>query len=426
MFFDKAEIFVRSGKGGDGGVYFRREKYVPCGGPDGGDGGRGGDVIFEADENYRTLMDFRYKTKYNAQNGENGKTKSKFGPDGKPTIIKVPVGTLIIDAETDLLMVDLVEHNQRFVIAKGGKGGKGNPHFKSSVRQAPNFAESGGLPIERTLKLELKLIADIGVIGFPNVGKSTLLSVVSSARPKVGNYHFTTITPNLGVVKVYEKNFIMADIPGLIEGAHLGAGLGLSFLKHIERNKMLLHVVDIAGSEGRDPIDDFDKINDELKSYSEKLLNKKQIVAANKSDLLMDEEKYNEFKEYVESKGYEVYPISAATRQGVDELMKKIAEELDNIPKDEEPMFEEMYDFETEEMNLDYRDVDVWLEGNVYYAEGKQLIKIFNSTNFNDLESLRYLDNYLKARGAIDKLVELGIKDGDTLSINGSEFDFYL
>ncbi len=427
MFFDHAKIFVKSGKGGNGGVYFRREKYVPDGGPDGGDGGKGGDVVFQADENYRTLTDFRYKTKYYAEEGQNGMKKKMFGKHGQDLIIKVPVGTVLIDDNSGLIMADLIHHDQKIIIAKGGKGGKGNVHYKTSIRQAPNFAEAGGVAIERQLRLELKLIADVGVVGFPNVGKSTLLSVVSSAKPKVGNYHFTTISPNLGVVKVYDKDFVMADIPGLIEGAHLGAGLGLSFLKHIERNRMLLHVIDVAGTEGRDPIDDFDKINNELASYSEKLLDKKQIIAANKTDLLFDEEKYEEFKAYVEEKGYEVYPISAATKSGVDELMKKIAEALDHIPVEEEQSFDEMFDFEAEENEDEYREVSVSFDSlkGVYIAEGKQLTKIFNSTNFNDLESLRYLDNYLRTRGAIDKLKELGIADGDTLSINGNEFDFY-
>ncbi|MEG0662553.1 MAG: GTPase ObgE, partial [Anaerovoracaceae bacterium] len=290
MFVDRAKILVKSGKGGNGAVSFRREPYVPEGGPDGGDGGRGGDVIFAADRNLRTLMDFRYKRKYEAESGQNGMKKKRFGKDGQDLIIKVPAGTMIIDEETGLLMKDLVEDGDSFVIAKGGKGGKGNPHYTNSVRQAPNFAEAGGFAKERSVILELKLIADVGLVGFPNVGKSTLLSVATEAKPKIADYHFTTITPNLGVVKAYDNSFVMADIAGIIEGASQGAGLGFQFLKHIERTKVLIHVVDVAGSEGRDPIEDFEKINKELASYSERIAKKPQIVAANKIDIVDEDD----------------------------------------------------------------------------------------------------------------------------------------
>ena len=286
MFVDRAKITIRSGKGGDGAVTFRREPFVPEGGPDGGDGGRGGDVIFQADRNLRTLMDFRYKRKYEAENGQNGMKRNRFGKAGQDLIIKIPMGTVIIDEETGLVMKDLTEDGEKFVAAKGGRGGRGNVNFKNSVRQAPNFAEAGGEAKERKIILEMKLIADVGLVGFPNVGKSSLLSIATSAQPKIANYHFTTIDPNLGVVKIYDDSFVMADIAGIIEGASEGLGLGFRFLKHIERTKVLIHVVDVSGSEGRDPKDDFDKINKELEAYSPKILKKPQLVAANKIDMI--------------------------------------------------------------------------------------------------------------------------------------------
>lgn len=425
VFVDQAKIFIKSGKGGDGSVSFRREKYVPDGGPDGGDGGNGGDIIFQADNNLRTLMDFRYKKKYFAENGENGKKKKQFGKNAKELMIKVPAGTIIIDKETGLVMADLIHNGDTFTAAKGGKGGKGNVHYKTSTRQAPNFAEAGEAGSERWITLELKLIADVGIIGFPNVGKSTLLSLVTSAKPKIGNYHFTTVKPNLGIVKAFDKSFAIADIPGLIEGAHEGLGLGLSFLKHIERTKLLLHVVDVSGSEGRNPIDDFEKINEELKSYSLKLEKKVQIVAANKMDLVFDNDKYDEFKQHVESKGYKFFPISAATRQGIDDVIQYIAAELDHIEDHMEDADEIIFDFDLHDQTQDYREVKVRKENDIYILEGKQLEKIFNSTNFNDLESLRYLYNYLKSRGAIDRLTEMGIQEGDTVKIKDFEFEYY-
>lgn len=423
MFVDRARIFIKSGKGGDGSVSFRREKYVPDGGPDGGDGGNGGSVIFEADNNLRTLMDFRYKTKYQAENGENGKKKKQYGKNADSLILKVPPGTTVIDEDSGLVMADLVSSGDQFVAVRGGKGGKGNVHYKTSTRQAPNFAEAGGAAEERWIQLELKLIADVGIIGFPNVGKSTLLSIVTSATPKIGNYHFTTITPNLGVVKIYDKSFVISDIPGLIEGAHQGLGLGLNFLKHIERNKILLHVVDVSGSEGRDPLEDFDKINNELTQYSEKLRKKPQIVAANKMDIASQED-YEKFKEHVEAKGYKVFPMSNAINQGIDELMSHIASELDELGDEPENIYDSMFDFEIHGQDKDFKEVYVRRENEDYVLEGKQLDKIFNSTNFNDMESLRYLYNYLKERGAIDRLKELGIEEGDTVKINDFEFEF--
>ena len=423
MFVDRARIFIKSGKGGDGSVSFRREPYVPEGGPDGGDGGKGADVVIVADANYRTLMDFRYKTKYEAQPGEDGRKKKQFGKYAEDLIIKVPMGTVVIDEETGLVMKDLVNDGDSIIAVKGGKGGKGNVHFKNSIRQAPNFAEAGGVSKSRFVILELKLIADVGLIGFPNVGKSTLLSIATSARPKIGNYHFTTITPNLGVVEIYDSSFVMADIPGLIEGAHEGAGLGLDFLKHIERTKLLIHVVDIAGSEERDPIEDFDKINLEMSSYSKELSKKPQLVAANKMDLLSDQEKYEKFKMYVEAKGYKVFPIMAAINQGIKELMAAASLALDEIGETPKEIYE-IFDFNKHDSDEDYRDIHVTKQDKIYVISGKQLEKIFNSTNFNDLDSLRYLYKYIRLRGAVDQMKELGIEEGDIVKIKEYEFEY--
>ena len=427
MFVDRAKISIKSGKGGDGCVSFRREPYVPEGGPNGGDGGKGGDVIFQADNNLRTLMDFRYKRKYDAENGQNGMKYNRFGKQGENLVIKVPQGTIVIDEESGLIMKDLVHDGDSFVAARGGKGGKGNVNFKNSVRQAPNFAEAGGFAQSRNVVLELKLIADVGLIGFPNVGKSTLLSICTSANPKIANYHFTTITPNLGVVEIYDTSFVMADIPGLIEGAHTGAGLGLDFLKHIERTKLLIHVVDVSGSEGRDPIDDFEKIIKELSSFGEKLMKKPQLVAANKMDMLEeDDERYIVFKNYVEEKGYQVFPICAPINQGVKELLSAAVAELNRLEQEpqEEEVYE-LYDFDKDKEDPDYREIHASKSGNAYLLEGKQLRKIFNSTNFNDFGSLRYLYKYIEKNGAIDKLKEIGLAEGDTIRVFDYEFEYF-
>lgn len=427
MFVDRARIYIRSGKGGDGAVSFRREPFVPEGGPDGGDGGKGGDVIFQADENLRTLMDFRYKRKYEAENGQNGMKKKRFGKNGQDLVIKVPMGTMVIDEESGLLMMDLTENGQSFVAARGGKGGKGNAKYATPTRQAPNFAEAGGFAKERNVILEMKLIADVGLVGFPNVGKSTLLSVATSARPKIANYHFTTIEPNLGVVEMFGTGFVMADIAGIIEGAHEGAGLGHKFLKHIERTKVLIHVVDVAGSEGRDPVEDFDKINRELEQYSPGLMKKPQIVAANKIDLISEDDPgYIRFKEHVEAMGYKVFPMSAPINIGVREVLAEAAAQLDRLaqePVEEESL--EMFDFESDSFDPDYRTVRVVFDGRNYILEGKQLEKIFNSTNFNDAGSLRYLYRYIENSGAIEKMKEMGIEDGDTIRIKDFEFEYF-
>ena len=427
MFVDRARIFIKSGKGGNGAVSFRREPFVPEGGPDGGDGGKGGDVIFQADENLRTLMDFRYKRKYEAENGQDGMKKKRYGRNGQDLIIKVPVGTVVIDEESGLVMQDLTEHGQSFVAAKGGRGGKGNVKYTTSTRQAPNFAEAGGFAKERNVILEMKLIADVGLVGFPNVGKSTLLSVATSAKPKIANYHFTTIEPTLGVVQIFDTSFVMADIAGIIEGAHEGAGLGHKFLKHIERTKVLIHVVDVAGSEGRDPIEDFDKINSELQQYSPKLMKKPQIVAANKIDLISeDDPQYIKFREYVEEKGYKVYPMSAPINIGVREILAEAADQLQQLlinPQEEEEEYE-MFDFEADEHDPDYRTVYVDFDGTDYILSGKQLYKIFNSTNFTDMGSMRYLYKYIEKSGALDQLREMGIEDGDIIRIQDYELEY--
>lgn len=430
MFVDRAKITIKSGKGGDGAVTFRREPFVPQGGPDGGDGGRGGDVIFQADRNLRTLMDFKYKKKYEAEAGQNGMKKNRFGKAGENLVIKVPMGTVITDQETGTVMKDLTEDGQSFVAAKGGKGGRGNVHFKNSVRQAPNFAEAGGAAKERTVVLELKLIADVGLVGFPNVGKSSLLAVSTSAQPKIANYHFTTIDPNLGVVKLYDTSFVMADIAGIIEGASDGLGMGFKFLKHIERTKVLIHVVDVSGSEGRNPIEDFDKINAELEAYSPRILKKPQIVAANKIDMIDEEDiRYLEFKEYVESKGYKVFPMSAPLNLGVEEVLAESLHELQRVEANPEPEEEivEYFDFEADDNDPTYRDVHVSYdeEDDVYVVSGKQLTKIFNSTNFNDMGSLRYLYKYIEKNGAIEKLKEMGLDEGDIIRIENYEFEFW-
>lgn len=427
MFVDRAKILIKSGKGGNGAVSFRREPFVPEGGPDGGDGGKGGDVVFKADKNMRTLMDFRYKRKYEAQNGQDGMKKKRYGKNGEDLIIKVPVGTMIIDEATGHVMGDLTEPDQSFIAAKGGKGGKGNVKYATSTRQAPNFAEAGGAAKEREVVLEMKLIADVGLVGFPNVGKSTLLSVSTSARPKIANYHFTTIEPNLGVVKIYDTSFVMADIAGIIEGAHQGAGLGHKFLKHIERTKVLIHVVDVSGSEGRNPIEDFDKINNELEQYSPRLLRKPQIVVANKIDLIdEDDPQYIEFREHVEAKGYKVFPMSAPINIGVKEVMAEAANMLQQLllePEDEDDGYE-MFDFEAEDNDPDYRTVHADFDGNNYILSGKQLEKIFDSTNFNDSGSMRYLYKYIEKSGAIEQLKEMGIEDGDTIKVKDFEFEY--
>lgn len=425
MFVDKAKIFVKAGNGGNGSVSFRREKYVPAGGPDGGDGGRGGSIIIEADGALRTLMDFKYKTKYSAPSGEDGSKKRRAGKNGEDLLLRVPEGTIIRDEKTGLVIADLKNSGDRIVVAKGGFGGKGNQHFANAVRQAPAFAKSGTDGQERWIVLELKMIADVGLLGFPNVGKSTFLSIVTSAKPKIANYHFTTITPNLGVVKTrHGESFVMADIPGIIEGAADGVGLGHDFLRHVERTKVLIHIVDISGIEGRDPIEDFEKINSELKLYNEKLATRSQIVVANKSDLLFDDSIYADFKKKLEEKGYEVFKMSAATREGVDEVIDRVVQVLAESSEIELVSEDEIYRPE-DDVNEDeglFIEID---ENGVYVVKGKELRRIMYSVNFDDVESLQYFQNQMEFRGVFDKLRDMGIEDGDSVKIYELEFEFY-
>ena len=424
MFIDKARIFVKSGNGGNGAVSFRREKYVQAGGPDGGDGGNGASVIFEVDLGLRTLMDFKYQRKYVAEHGEDGSKKRKAGRNGEDLILKVPPGTIIRDEATGLVIADLKEEGDRAVVAKGGRGGKGNQHFANAVRQAPAFARSGSDGVEKWVVLELKMIADVGLLGFPNVGKSTFLSVVTKAKPKIANYHFTTLTPNLGVVQTkFGESFVLADIPGLIEGAAEGVGLGHDFLRHVERTKVLIHIVDISGLEGRDALDDFDKINGELKLYNEKLATRPQVVVANKMDILEDESIFDEFKNELEGRGYKVFKMSAATRQGVDDVIAYVSELLREAEEIELVSEEEMFRPELDEVQDEGLQIDI--EDGVYVVTGKSLRRIMYSVNFDDMESLQYFQKAMESQGVFDRLREMGIEDGDTVRIYEIEFEFY-
>ncbi|MBF4694879.1 GTPase ObgE [Fusibacter ferrireducens] len=424
MFVDVAKIYIKAGDGGNGKVSFRREKYVPDGGPDGGDGGRGGNVVAVVDDAMRTLMDFRYQRKYICANGEDGGKKKMTGKCAEDLIIKVPQGTIIRDAETGKVIVDLKEKNQSAILAKGGRGGKGNTHFTTSTRQAPTFAEKGGKGYERNIVLELKMLADVGLLGYPNVGKSTFLAATTQARPKIANYHFTTLQPNLGVVEAVKgKSFVIADIPGLIEGAKEGIGLGLDFLRHVERTKVLIHVVDISGIEGRDPYEDFCTINKEVFGYNERLSNRVQVVAANKMDLLFDDEQLLIFTEKIEADGYKVFPISAATGQGVDALLNFVTELLDTTP--DAPLIDEE-DYFVEALDLsDSSEINYFMDDDVYCIEGEYLERLMFSTNLSDIESLRRFQNVLKNKGVFDHLRTLGIEDGDTVRIFDLEFEFY-
>ncbi|MDU4888992.1 MAG: GTPase ObgE [Clostridium sp.] len=425
MFIDKAKIFVKSGNGGNGSIHFRREKFAPLGGPDGGDGGNGGSVILVVDTNMTTLLDFSYHRKFVAPDGGKGEGSKCYGRAGEDVIIKVPMGTIVKDFETDKVMCDLAHAGDTYVVCKGGKGGKGNAKFCTPTRQAPHFAEPGMPGEERFIKLELKLLADVGLLGFPNVGKSTLLSMVSKARPKIANYHFTTIKPNLGVVAVPGiQPFVIADIPGIIEGAAEGVGLGLEFLRHIERTRMLIHVVDISGIEGRDPIEDFKRINEELKKYSIKLWDRPQIIAANKSDMLFDEEVFENFKKELNAMGYDkIYKISAATNEGVDDLMKAAAEMLSTIPITDLEIADEDK-FIPEEKRFTYEINEV--EEGIFEITGTFVDRLLTSVNVNDPDSLRYFHKVLRNKGIIDELKEMGIEDGDVVRLNDFEFEFLL
>lgn len=419
MFIDTATISVRAGRGGDGAISFHREKYVAAGGPDGGDGGRGGHVIISVDEHMSTLMDFSYKRKYAAENGENGNRRQRFGKDGEDLILRVPRGTLIYDDSTGALLCDMSEP---FLLCRGGRGGWGNKHFATPTRQAPRFAKAGLAGEEKTIRLELKLLADVGLIGFPNVGKSTLLSVISSARPKIAGYHFTTLTPNLGVVRAYDETFVCADIPGLIEGASDGAGLGHDFLRHVERCRLLLHLVDISGSEGRDPLEDYDIINGELARHSPVLAKRKQIVLANKCDLLPEDEAVERLRERVENAcpGTPVIAISAATRAGIDELISKTLAQLRELPPIE--VYEPDPVVITPVANT--IETEIANEDGIWVISGAWLDSLVRDINFSDQESLAYFEKRLKNGGVYDKLEELGVNEGDTIDIYGMQFDY--
>ena len=424
MFIDKARIFVKAGNGGNGAVSFRREKYVPAGGPDGGDGGRGASVIFEVDNDLRTLMDFKYQRKYVATPGGDGSKKRQAGKNGEDLVLKVPAGTIIRDEASGKIIADLKHEGDRAVVARGGRGGKGNQHFANAVRQAPNFAKSGTDGEERWVILELKMIADVGLLGFPNVGKSTFLSVVTAAKPKIANYHFTTLTPNLGVVQTkFGDSFVLADIPGLIEGAAEGIGLGHDFLRHVERTKVLIHIVDISGLEGRNALEDFDAINGELKLYNEKLSTRPQVVVANKIDILEDESVYEEFKTTLEERGYKVFKMSAATREGIDDVVAYVSQILKDAEEIELVSEEELYVPELDDAEEEGLQVEI--EDGVYVVTGKSLRRIMYSVNFEDMESIQFFQKTMESLGVFDKLREMGIEDGDTVKIYDIEFEFY-
>lgn len=420
MFIDSAKIRLKAGRGGDGAVAWRREKYEPAGGPHGGDGGRGGDVIIKAGEGLHTLMDFRYKREYKAQNGENGMNKLKYGKAGEDIILKVPVGTLVKDEETGGVIYDFKSRDDEFVICHGGRGGHGNAKYKTSTRRSPNFAQAGTKGEERSVILELKLLADVGLVGFPNVGKSTLLSQVSKARPKISNYHFTTLTPNLGLVSLGpEESFVLADIPGLIEGASQGIGLGDEFLKHIERTGVLIHVLDISGSENRDPLEDFYKINEELYNYNEKLRDKTQIIFANKMDIPSSKKNLEKLKKALSSK-YQIIEGSAATGENVKLLMQKAYQLVQ-----EKGIDYKTYDEAYVENKVREEAITVRKENDDYIVEGPYIDKLMRSTNFNDYESLKYFQENLRKNHVIEKLKSLGIEEGQSVNIGGYEFEFF-
>ncbi len=420
-FVDKARITVKAGNGGNGCVSFHREKYIAAGGPDGGDGGNGGNIILQVDDNLSTLMDFRYKRKYVAENGVDGAGQRKSGKDGKSLVIRVPRGTLVRDAETNEIIQDM-SGSEPYILCRGGKGGWGNTHFATPTRQAPRFAKSG-LPGEsHDVVLELKLLADVGLVGFPNVGKSTLLSVVSKARPKIANYHFTTLFPNLGVVYVDEGvSFVMADIPGIIEGASEGAGLGHDFLRHIDRCRLLVHVVDVSGCEGRDPVADFDAINLELTQYNAELASRPQIVVANKVDIMTDDSLLESLKAHVAALGYPLFTISAAAHQGVRELVQAIAAKLQALPP--VAVYEPEYVKRPPQVDTS-APLEITVEDGVYLVEGPWLQRLIANTNFGDYESRMWFDKMLRESGLFDRLDAMGIQDGDLVSMYDLEFEY--
>lgn len=423
MFVDQAKIYIKAGDGGDGAVSFHREKYVAAGGPDGGDGGKGGDIVFAVDDNISNLIDFRYKRKYVAEKGQNGGGKNCSGRNAPDLVVKVPRGTVVREIKSGRILADL-STDEPAVIAHGGKGGRGNAHFATSTRQIPKFAKPGFRGDEYEVMLELKLIADVGLVGFPNVGKSTLISVVSAAKPKIANYHFTTLTPVLGVVKIEEgKSFVMADIPGLIEGASEGVGLGHEFLRHVERCRLIVHVIDVSGSEGRDPIEDFKAINHELENFSMELAEAPQIVAANKSDMATPEQ-VERLRNYVEDQGLLFYEISAATTKGTKELMYGVWERLSVLPPVKQFEAQPLTQEELDDKLISKKDFRVTVEDGVYFVEADWLLDILRTANMDDYSSLQYFQNVLRTSGIIDKLEKMGIEEGDTVSIFDFEFEY--
>ena len=420
MFTDYTKIIIKSGDGGNGAATFRREKYVAAGGPDGGDGGNGGNIYFQVDKDKNTLIDFRYNKKFKAKNGENGSGNHCNGKYGEDLYIKVPIGTVVKDVKTGKVVVDLSKPNQKELILKGGRGGRGNSHFATATRQAPRFSEDGEKGEEKELILELKLLADVGLLGFPNVGKSTFLSTVTEARPKIANYHFTTLEPNLGVVKMKNGDgFVIADIPGIIEGASEGVGLGIQFLRHVERTRLLLHFLDVSGQEGRNPVEDFYAINEELKKYSEKLSTRKQIIVANKIDVIQDEKL---LEEVAKKEGLELYKISGATKQGVQELIDHVSEVLKTLPKEDLIEIEDkiVYTLEDEKQQCEIKKQD-----EVFIVTGKAVERLMGRINIEDNESMYYLQKSLRNMGIEEQLKEMGICEGDTVIIAGWEMEWY-
>lgn len=423
MFTDYVKIIAKAGNGGNGAISFRREKYVAAGGPDGGDGGKGGDIYFEVDPDSNTLIDFRYNKKFKAENGKNGEGAHRYGKSGDDLYIKVPIGTIIRDANDNRVLADLSHKGQKELILAGGRGGKGNSHFATSTRQAPRFAQDGEKGEEKELILELKLLADVGLIGFPNVGKSTFLSMTTSATPKIADYHFTTIEPNLGVVKTeFGDSFVIADIPGIIEGASDGTGLGLQFLRHIERTRLLLHVIDASGSEGRDPVQDFITINEELKKYSEKLSKRKQIIVANKMDILQDENLYKKLEKVARENHMEIFKISAATGEGIHELLNHVSEVLKTLPKEnliEIDNNEKIYTLENKE-----NEYTIEREEGKFIIKGEAVERIMRRVNISDNESLYYFQKSLDNLGVNDRLKKMGIQEGDIVKIEDYELEW--
>ncbi len=421
MFTDYTKIIIKAGDGGNGAATFRREKYVAAGGPDGGDGGNGGNVYFQVDKDKNTLIDFRYNRKFKAKNGENGSGSHCNGKYGEDLYIKVPIGTVVKDAKTGQVIADLSKPNQKELILKGGRGGRGNSHFATSTRQAPRFSEDGEKGEEKEIILELKLLADVGLLGFPNVGKSTFLSIVTDAKPKIANYHFTTIIPNLGVVKTKNGDgFVIADIPGIIEGASEGVGLGIQFLRHVERTRLLLHFLDVSGEEGRNPVDDFYAINNELKKYSEKLAKRKQIIVANKMDVV-NEEILKQVEELAKKEELELYKISGATKQGVQELIDYVEKTLQTLPK------EDLIEYEDRKVYT-LEDEEKWTikkEDGVFIVSGKAIQRLMGRVNIEDNESIYYLQKSLKNMGIDAKLKEMGVCEGDTVILDDWELEWY-